>query len=145
MQRMMTQIVEDSLGHLRFPMILFSFFAALAVALAAIGIFGIASQSVQQRRRELGIRRALGANSREIYGMVVGQTMIPVVIGVGLGVAGAFAGTRVIRSLLYGVSPTNLPTFGVVAALLCLVAVVACLVPARRAAHVDPASVLRED
>jgi putative ABC transport system permease protein len=143
--RMMSQVVDDSLGHLRFPMILFSFFAALAVALAATGIFGIASQSVQQRRRELGIRRALGAGSRQLYGMVVGQTMRPVVVGLALGVAGAFAGTRVIRSLLYGVSPTNLPTFVIVAVLLCLVAVVACLAPARRAAHVDPATVLRED
>jgi len=143
--RMMSQVVDDSLGHLRFPMILFSFFAALAVALAATGIFGIASQSVQQRRRELGIRRALGAGSRQLYGMVVGQTMIPVVIGVVLGVAGSFAGTRVIRSLLYGVSPTNLPVFAIVAVVLCVVAVVACLAPARRAAHLDPATVLRED
>lgn len=142
---MMSQVVEDSLGHLRFPMILFSFFAALAVALAATGIFGIASQSVQQRRRELGIRRALGARASQLYGMVVGQTMIPVVIGVGLGLGGALAGTRVIRSLLFGVTPTNLPTFAIVSVLLCLVAVAACLAPARRAAHVDPASVLRED
>ena len=143
--RPMEQIVDDSLGHLRFPLILFSIFAALAVALAAIGIFGIASQTVQQRRRELGIRRALGAGSGQLYRMVIGQTMVPVVLGVGLGLAGAFAGTRVIRSMLFGVGPTNLPTFGIVAVVLCLVAVVACFVPARRAARVDPATVLRED
>jgi predicted permease len=143
--RMMEQIVDDSLGHLRFPLILFSIFAALAVALAATGIFGIASQTVQQRRRELGIRRALGAGSGQLYRMVIGQTMVPVLLGVGLGLAGAFAGTRVIRSMLYGIGATNLPTFGIVAVVLCLVAVVACFVPARRAAHVDPATVLRED
>jgi putative ABC transport system permease protein len=141
----MEQVVDDSLGHIRFPLILFSIFAALATALAATGIFGIASQSVQQRRRELGIRRALGAGSRQLYGLVVGQTMVPVGIGVGLGLIGALAGTRVIGSLLYGIGPTNLPTFGVVAVVLCLVAIGACLVPARRAAHVDPAVVLRED
>jgi len=141
----MQNVVEDSLGHLRFPLTLFAIFAGLALALAATGIFGIASQTVQQRRRELGIRRALGARSLQLYGMVVGQTMVPVIIGVGLGIAGAFAGTRVIRSLLYGVSATNLPTFAIVAVVLAVVAVVACLAPARRAARVDPASVLRED
>jgi putative ABC transport system permease protein len=142
---LMVDIVDDSLGHLRFPLILFSVFAGLAVALAATGIFGIASQTVQQRRRELGIRRALGAKSAELYRMVVTQTMLPVLLGVGLGLAGAFAGTRVIRSMLYGISPTNLPTFGVVALTLCAVAIVACFAPARRAARVDPAVVLRED
>lgn len=142
---MMGQVVDDSLGHLRFPLALFSIFAALAVALAATGIFGIASQSVQQRRRELGIRRALGAKAGQLYRMVVGQAMVPVVLGVGLGLVGAFAGTRVIQGLLYGVGPTNLPTFAIVAVVLCLVAVFASVVPARRAAHVDPATVLRED
>ena len=142
---LMRQVVDDSLGHRRFPLMLFTVFAALAVALAATGIFGIASQTVHQRRRELGIRRALGARSQQLYGMVVSQAMLPVLIGVGIGLAGAFAGTRVLRSMLYGITPTNLPVFGIVAVVLCLVAVVACLVPARRAAHVDPATVLRED
>ena len=142
---LMSQVVNDSLGHRRFPLMLFTIFAALAVALAATGIFGIASQTVQQRRRELGIRRALGARSQQLYGMVVSQAMLPVLIGVGLGLAGAFAGTRVLRSMLYEVTPTNLSVFGIVAVALCLVAIVACLAPARRAAHVDPASVLRED
>ena len=143
--KLMSQVVEESLGHRRFPLMLFTVFAALAVALAATGIFGIASQTVHQRRRELGIRRALGARSQQLYGMVVGQSMLPVLIGVGLGLAGAFAGTRLIRSMLYEVTPTSLPVFGIVAVALCLVAMVACLAPARRAAHVDPATVLRED
>jgi ABC-type antimicrobial peptide transport system permease subunit len=88
------------------------------VALAATGIFGIASQSVQQRRRELGIRRALGARSQQLYGMVVRQAMAPVLIGVGLGLAGAFCGDAGAAQHALQVTPTNLPVFGIVAVVL---------------------------
>ena len=141
----MAQVVEGSLGHLRFPMILFSVFAAMALALAAIGCFGIASQSVVQRRRELGIRIALGARAGEVYRLVVGQTMLPVVIGLAFGVVGALGFTRVLRTLLYDISPGDPVTLLLGSAVLGVVTVTACLLPARRAARVDPVVVLRDE
>lgn len=141
----MEQVVEGSLGHLRFPMVLFSVFAAMALALAALGCFGIASQAVVQRRRELGIRIALGAGRGQVYRLVVGQTMVPVAAGLALGVAGAFGFTRVLQSLLFDIGPGDPFTLVLGAALLGSATVLACLLPARRAARVDPVLVLRDE
>ena len=141
----MDRVVKNSLGHLRFPMILFSIFAAMALALAGLGCFGVASQSVVQRRRELGIRIALGARTVQIYRLVLHHAMVPVVLGVAAGIAGAVAFTRVLRGLLYEIAPGD-PGMLLIAALsLAMVAVAASLLPARRAGQTDPAMVLREE
>ena len=141
----MEQVVESSLGHLRFPMVLFSVFAAMALLLAALGCFGIASQAVVQRRRELGIRLALGASGGQLSGMVLRQTMGPVVIGLGVGILGAFGFARLIRSLLFDVGPGDPATLLLGSVLLSGVTILACLLPARRAARVDPVLVLRDE
>jgi ABC-type antimicrobial peptide transport system permease subunit len=126
-------------------MVLFAIFAAAALALAALGCFGVASQGVVQRRRELAIRMALGARASSVYRMVIGQAMKPVAWGLAAGIAGAIAGTRVLAQLLYDIKPTDPLTMVLGAGLLGIATVVACLAPARRAARVDPASVLREE
>ena len=141
----MEQVVEASLGHVRFPMVLFSVFAAMALALAALGCFGVASQAVVQQRRELGIRLALGARKGQLYRLVIGQAMLPVGFGIVLGGGAAIGFARVLRSLLYDIAPGDPMTLAAGAVVLAGVAVVACLLPARRAAQVDPVMVLREE
>ena len=141
----MEHVVESSLGHLRFPMVLFSVFAVMALLLAALGCFGIASQAVVQRRRELGIRIALGARSGQIYGLVVGQSLVPILAGLGLGVIGALGFARVLRSLLFDIGPGDPVTLLLGSAVLGVVTVLASLLPARRAARVDPVAILRDD
>jgi predicted permease len=141
----MDQVVEASLGHLRFPMVLFAVFAAAALSLAALGCFGVASQGVVQRRRELAIRMALGARASSVYRMVIGQAMTPVVWGIATGIIGALAGTRILSQLLYEIKPTDPRMMIAGAGVLGIATVIACLAPARRAAHVDPATVLREE
>lgn len=141
----MAQVLRDSLGHQRFPMMLFTIFAGMALALAGLGCFGVASQSVVQRRRELGIRIALGARAGQVYRLVLQNAMAPVVVGVIAGIAGAVAFTRVLRGLLYEVTPGDPTMLLLSSALLSLVALAACVLPARRAARVDPALVLREE
>ena len=141
----MAMVVEDSLGFLRFPMLLFSLFGLMAALLAALGVFGVAAQAVLQRKRELGIRLALGARASQVCGLVVRQVMRPVVLGVAAGIVAAVAGTRVLTNLLYDVKPGDprMVVLGSVA--LAAVALIACLLPALRATRVDPAMVLRED
>jgi putative ABC transport system permease protein len=141
----MAGVVKDSLGHLRFPTVLFTIFAAMALALAALGCFGVASQSVVQRRRELGIRIALGARTGQVYRLVLHQAMVPVVLGVGMGIAGAVAFTRVLRGLLYEIAPGDATILLLCSLLLSAVTVAACLLPAGRASRVDPALVLRDE
>jgi putative ABC transport system permease protein len=141
----MERVIQDSLGHLRFPMILFSIFAAMALALAGLGCFGVASQSVVQRRRELGIRIALGAPIGRVYGLVLHHAMVPVVLGVGAGIAGALAFTRVLRGLLYEIGPGDATVLLLSALALAGVTIAACLLPARRASRTDPALVLRDE
>ena len=118
-------------------------FGLLALILAAIGIFGVMSYSVSQRTREIGIRMALGANSLGIIKLVVGHGFKLVVVGMAIGLIGAFTGTRLMSALLYGVSATDTVTFTVIAGLLISVALVACYLPARRATKVDPNDALR--
>jgi putative ABC transport system permease protein len=136
--RTMDDVVRSSLGTRRVSMLLFSVFAGAALLLAAVGIYGVMAYSVTQRTHEIGIRMALGAQAGDVLRMVVRQGMTLVVIGIGVGVAGALGLTRVIANLLFGVNAADPLTFAAIALLLALVALLACYLPARRAAKLDP-------
>ena len=118
-------------------------FGTLAVVLAASGIYGVMAHAVTQRTQEMGVRVALGAQRGDIFRLVLGQGMRLVISGAVLGVTGAWAATRILKSLLFGITPTDIPTYAVVLTFLILVALVACWVPARRATRVDPMVALR--
>jgi putative ABC transport system permease protein len=139
----MDEYVSASVAAPRFNTILLGVFAALALVLAAVGIFGVISYSVAQRTQELGIRRALGADSWSVMRLVLTQGIGLAGIGLAIGLAGAFAVTRLLESLLFGITATDPATFSVVAAILVAVAFLASYLPARRAAAVDPMVALR--
>jgi putative ABC transport system permease protein len=143
--RTMNDLLSDSVASRRFNMFLLGSFAMVALLLAGVGIYGVMAYSVAQRTREIGIRIALGAQARDVLKLVVGQGMYTAMIGVGIGLAGAFGLTRVMASLLFGVSPTDPVIFAAVALLLSLTALVACYIPARRAAKVDALDALRSE
>jgi putative ABC transport system permease protein len=143
--RTMDQLIARRVVRPRFNMLLLGIFAAVALALAAIGIYGVVSYSVANRTREMGIRMALGAGQRDILGTVFRQGMALSSLGIAIGLVGAFGLTRVLSSMLYGVAPTDVGTFGGVAVLLALIAALACYVPARRATRVDPIIAVRAE
>jgi putative ABC transport system permease protein len=141
----MEHVVDDSISQRRFNMLLLAIFAATALVMAAVGIYGVLAYAVSRRTQEIGIRMALGAQTRDVFRLIGREGLVLVIIGIGIGLAGSLALTRLMSSLLFGVSPTDAATFAAVPALLAAVALVACYLPARRAAHVDPTVALRYD
>ncbi len=141
--RSMTQRVDESLARRRFSMVLLGLFAAVALALAAIGIYGVMAYLVDQGTREIGIRIALGATQHAVLSLVVRQGMTLAISGVAIGLAGAFALTRLLEGMLFGIHATDALTFGTISLLLISIALLACSIPARRAARIDPMVSLR--
>jgi ABC-type lipoprotein release transport system permease subunit len=141
--RTLDQVFSSSLDQHRFSLVIFGVFGTAALLLAAMGIYGVTSYAVAQRRQEIGIRMALGAQMSDVLKLVLKNGMSLAFIGAAVGVAGAIATTRVMSSLLFGVAPTDFATFAAVVVVLILVAFVACYIPARRATKVDPLVALR--
>jgi putative ABC transport system permease protein len=139
----MSDLVAATVAPRKFNMGLFALFAVLAMLLAALGIYGVMANSVAERTHEVGIRMALGAQAGHVLRMVIKRAMWLVLIGIAIGLGGAFAVTRVMQTLLFGVSVTDPLTFVTVSLLLAAVALLACYIPARRATKVDPLVALR--
>jgi putative ABC transport system permease protein len=137
------QLVAKSLGQRRFTLTLMLLFGVIALVLSAVGIYGVMAFAVTQRTQEIGIRMALGASAIDVLRLIVGSGMSLAAIGVVVGLAGALGITRLMSSLLFGVSPTDVLTFALVSAGLLIVALLACYLPARRAMKVDPLVALR--
>jgi putative ABC transport system permease protein len=134
----MEELVAKSVSQRRFNFLLLALFASIAMILAAVGIYGVMSYSVEQRTHEIGVRMALGAQSADVQRLLLRRGMKLVAIGMVIGLAAASAMTRLISTLLFGVSATDPITFGMIALLLTVVALLACYIPARRATKVDP-------
>ena len=141
----MQEVLDQSVAQRRFQMRLAAVFAATALLLATLGIYGVVSYSVARRTNEMGIRIALGAQAHQLYRMVLRQAMTPVVLGLVAGLAGAVAAGRVLASLLYQVSPRDPELFAAAALLLAAVGVAASFLPARRAVRMDPLTALRDE
>ena len=143
--RPLEEVVSQSLARRRFALNLVGAFAIIALALAALGIYGVTAFSVGQRAREIGLRMALGAANGQILLMILRQGMAFSIAGIAGGAAGAFLLTRFLQSLLFGTAPTDPIVFVSVALLLAAVTTLACSIPARRAMRIDPAVTLRAD
>ena len=136
--------VTNAMAQTRFLLALISTFAVLAIVLASLGLYGVISYSARQRTREIGVRVALGATSRDVVRLILGQGMAVAGIGILLGLGGAIAATRVVKSYLVGVSAVDPITFAGVPVILLVVTAVASFLPARRASGIDPVTALRD-
>ncbi len=143
--RTMDEIIGRSARNREFSVMLLGLFAALALVLAAVGLYGVLSYVVSQRTGEIGIRMALGAQSSEVRRLILMQGMKPALAGILAGLVGAAFGTQLLRSLLFGVSPGDPLTFVAVPLVLLTVAAIACLIPALRATRIDPTMALRQE
>jgi putative ABC transport system permease protein len=141
--RTMGEIRAESVEGERLTLTLLSLFASIALVLAIVGIYGVMSYSVTQRTHEIGIRMAIGARPLDVFKMILGQGMKLALIGVGLGLVGAFIVTRFMATMLFGIEPTDATTFGAITAILIAVALLACYLPGRRATKVEPTISLR--
>src|SRR5262249_21948218 len=137
------ELISDSIASRRISMVMLAFFAALALVLGVVGIYGVISHGVAQRTHEIGVRMALGARRLDVLKLVVGQSVFLVFLGVTVGLAASLVLTRIMSNLLFSVSPSDPATFALVAVLLSLVAIAASYVPAQRATRVDPVVALR--
>jgi putative ABC transport system permease protein len=147
--RSIEEILDDSIARRRFTLNLLCISALLALLLAAIGIYGVVAYSVAQRAQEIGIRMALGAQASDVLKLIIGRGLAPVLIGLALGLAGAFALSRLLTSLtaglLFEVRATDPATFTAIAMLLVIIALLACYLPARRGTKVDPLTTLKHE
>jgi putative ABC transport system permease protein len=141
--RTLDSVLSESVATPRFRTLLLGVFAGVALILAGVGIYGVISYAVSQRTQEIGIRMALGAQAADVLTLVVKGGMTLALIGVAVGLAGAFALTRLMTTLLFSVRPTDLATFATVSIGLIVVALFACFIPARRATKIDPLVALR--
>jgi len=141
----MEQVLAASVSGRRFNMTLLIAFAVLALVLAAVGVYGVMNYAVTLRRRELGIRLALGAQAADVLRLVLGQGLALTLTGIGMGLVGAYGLTRLMANLLYGVTATDLLTFVSVSSVLMAVGLLASYLPARRATKVDPMIALRQE
>jgi ABC-type antimicrobial peptide transport system permease subunit len=141
--RTLQSLIDISIGPRRFMMWLLAGMSALALLLASVGLYGVMSYTVTQRTHEIGIRVALGAQAIDVLKLIVRSGMTLVLAGIVIGLAGAFGLTRLMSTLLFGVTPTDVTTFAGVSVALILVALLACYLPARRAMKVDPLVALR--
>jgi len=140
----MEQLVSTSLARQRFLLLLFGIFAGLALLLACIGIYGVVAYLTGQRVPEIGVRMTLGATTRDVIRLVLGQSLVMIFVGVGVGMLAALAAGGVLNRLVEGMRPADLSTFGITIPILVIAALFASFVPARRASRVDPVSALRQ-
>ena len=141
--RALDQVISDSVAPRRLSSVLLGIFAGVALALASVGIYGVLSHLVTQRRHEIGVRMALGAERKDVLKLVVGHGLRLAILGLGIGLAASLALTRSLESMLFGVRPKDPLTFGLVSMILMSVALFASYLPARRATKVDPIVALR--
>jgi putative ABC transport system permease protein len=143
--RTLDEYVAEQLWQPRQTMTLLAMFGAIAVVLAMIGVYGLMAYAIRQRTHEIGIRMALGASRRDVLRLVIAQGLLLVALGVAIGIAGSFALTRLLGTLLWGVTPTDPLTYVVVIMTLVTVAMLACYLPARRALFIEPMIALRHE
>jgi putative ABC transport system permease protein len=141
----MDEIVSRSVAPRRFNMFLLTIFAGVALLLALVGVYGVLAYSVGQRTAEIGLRVALGATPRSVLTLIVGQGMRPIMVGIAIGIAGALGLSHFVSSLLFNVKPVDPVTYGAVALLVAVAALLSCYVPALRALRIDPVAALRQD